>query len=162
MQTDVSDKKNWLDIVTACIALMVGAAFWVATPYQIRFEGHAFGVTSRTFPYIAATLVSVCGALLLLKSLRRSGRSDATDQTGFRREELWRLWPYVAVTIVYVLLMPLLGYVSTTVLALAALLLLSGVRPSLIFLAVCILVPAGLYFFFSQVMQVPLPTGFLL
>lgn len=159
----MSDKKNWLDIAAACVALMVSVAFWLAAPYQIRFEGHAFGVTSRTFPYIAATLVGVCGVLLLVKSLRGSFRSETDDEeTGFNREELWRLWPYVAATFVYILLIPLLGYLSSTVLALAALLALSGARLSFIFLIVCILVPVGLYFFFSQVMQVPLPTGLLL
>lgn len=166
----IRERAGPLDLTNAALGLLaiaVAAVYWLLIPYAVQLEHAAMGITGRFFPRMAAFIVGISGALLFLRALvvgkRRSEQSEPEETNApLDPKALRRVAPYLIVTIAYVALIDIAGYLTTTVLALAFLLWLAGERRIWLVVLTAVVVSAGLYILFQYVMQVPLPAGAIL
>lgn len=111
------------------------------------------------FPLLMAALGAVLGLVLMVAALRRRepGTASPVDADSPR----WRIPAVLAGTVAYVLLMPVLGFVSASVLYLTGLILILGYPHKARAAAVAFIVAWAIQGIFAGVMNVPLPAGWL-
>jgi hypothetical protein len=151
---------NRADIALGILAIGVAAAYGALIPYGVTLEHAPMGITGRFFPWMAAFIVGTSGLALVVRALLAGGGRASSE--GIDARSLRRLMPYFGVTIAYVALIDVAGYLVSTVVALVGFLWLAGERRPLMIVAVTVAVSGGLYVLFQYGMQVPLPQGFFL
>lgn len=102
------------DTITGVFSIVLGIAYLLGT-VKIRVMDAADEVGPRTFPYIIATTVIICGVLLLFKEFTNKERKAFSF--GFITERaIWiRILLSMAAGIVYGLVLDWLGYLISTV-----------------------------------------------
>lgn len=71
-------------------------------------------------------------------------------------------WMVIGVTLLYILLLPVVGYLTTTILYIAGLSLLLGIRRPVVITVYTVLLAGMLYAVFGLWLHVSLPAGFLI
>lgn len=141
-------------------AILIGFAGWVwwMTTFFPAFPGQDYG--PNLFPRILSAGIAICGALLVLRGLRRRAPVLAVD--GWVREPV-RLLSFLLMpgaVLAYLLLSEPLGFIPTAFLLLLGLFLWFRTRA-----AVALPVAAGMtllvHWFFAGLMRIPLPRGIL-
>jgi|GEM_PF-501586 len=144
---------QWLELVAAGTALvLMGALALEARRLEVRTE--TGGIDPRWWPELLGVTGAVLAtALLVVAAVRTVDRGDLEATT---RGGLLRLVATVAVTVVYLLLWPVVGFLMATsafLLALTALFGGRGWRTLVLFPA---LTTAGVYLLFHTLLEVPL------
>ena len=146
------------------IALAAAAfALWavpygVVSPRSVR----ALPLSPAFLPTVLAVCVGLLGLVCGLQAVLGHGAPEDADAPTPLRSD-WALGAAVigAVLAAYVWLAEWLGMLPLAVAATAALLVAGGERSLGRGLAVSLLLPLGVFLFFTRVAQVPLPLGFL-
>jgi putative tricarboxylic transport membrane protein len=144
------------DMVSGCVLVLLGVLVLVAAS-QIR-GGMEERLPPRTLPYIVGTVILAGGAGLALKSRRRPGSPGAVLKWPDRAAIL-RIAMCLAALVVYIALMPYLGFPLTSGIYVAF--SIWYLRPSAPWTALLVGAVTGLlsYYVFSQVLELSLPLG---
>lgn len=105
------------------------------------------------FPWLLTAALLILATALLVQGLRTTQASSSVSERRFL------LYPAsaLAVFFVYLLALPLLGFVAASIPFFTLLMLLAGERRLRWLLPTAICIPLGLYLLFNQVFQIPLP-----
>jgi putative tricarboxylic transport membrane protein len=143
------------DIVSGCALVLLGVLVLVAAS-QIR-GGMEERLPPRTLPYIVGSVILAGGAALAFKGWRRTGSSAALKWPD--RAAMVRIGVCLLALVVYVVLMPWLGFPVTSGLYIAF--TTWYLRPSSPWTALLIGVVAGAlsYYVFAQLLELSLPLG---
>ncbi|KYH31762.1 tripartite tricarboxylate transporter TctB family protein [Neomoorella mulderi] len=121
-------------------------------------------ISSWNYPFVSAIyprLLLICGFVLsiikIVIKLRNRAPEQVPEETGTSKN-LKKMWIYLGNGILYVLLMPVLGFTLSTFVILIALLSLFGIRFKTT-LGVAICSSAILYIVFVVLLGIPLPRG---
>jgi len=155
-----------VDTAVACCVFLLGV-FVLFNAQYVRPASVADPIGSKGGPYLVGVLLTLGGAALALRRVVRWRREGAivphegvADDAGVEEGAAWRAFSIWAVAFLYVLIMPVVGYLIATPLFLAAVLWLFSVRGwMLILLPIGFSVPA--YLIFVVLLHVRLPTGLL-
>lgn len=144
------------DRVTGLIAVLLGAAIAFMTS-QLPASTMAGDIGPKTFPYISAGVMILCGIGLLINGKKPS-------PVYYTRPQFGRLCLISAVMLGFIIAMQFLGYVIA---CFAALLILCSmfsqskgiaVWKRVVFAAV---MTAAMYLMFEKIFSIPLPGGIL-
>ncbi len=143
-------------MLIALSALMI--AFTASFP---EFPGQKYGPS--LFPRILGAGLIVCGALLVWKGL--AARTPGTPWVEFApwTRERWRLGSFalmLAMLVLYILASETVGFIPIALIFLLVQFLWLGVRP-LTAVITAIVTTALIHEFFSTLLRVPLPRGWL-
>lgn len=116
-------------------------------------------VGPQFFPIAIAILLIVLGIGLIVSSF--IGTQNESSPQFFTTKQ-GKSYIVIAMMLVYVLLMPKLGFCVTSCLFLFALIRMFGYKKYLINAAVSISVTALIYLLFKLLLSVPLPSGWLI
>ncbi len=136
------------------VAFFALGAFWL---YLSEKLPDAHGLASfgpDFFPEIVVTCMIVVALCLIVNDLRGINRTASVKMD---KPSMVRLAMAMLLSVAYIFLLPVAGYLAATVVALFFLLLLFGVRSKVLLPAVSICVPTGLYLLFEVVLKVLLP-----
>lgn len=149
------------DLIVGLALACVGALLWlVVIPLGVEEPRHlSRGAISPTmWPRAIAVLILCAG--LLFTAVTLLGRWWGTPTFSLVPEPLvgsWRLPVAVGGLLVISVLVPVLGVPLTSALALAGFSLLMGTHRPWTALILAIALPATLYFFFNQLVNIPVP-----
>ena len=149
----------------ALLLLFAGALFSHARGFP-SIPGQQVGPSA--LPSALAIGLGVCGAILLLRSLRERARGRGAGTAPWvewpewfaARPQLRAFCVLVAVNLLYLFGVARLGFVVTGVIYLAALMLALRVRPA-VALPVALVMTLAIHFAFYKLLRVPLPWGVL-
>jgi putative tricarboxylic transport membrane protein len=141
-------------------AILLGFAGWVwwMTSFFPAFPGQDYG--PNLFPRILACGIALCGALLVLRGLRRRAPLLALDDWTRDPAKLISFLLIPGTTLLYIVAADRLGFIPTAFAILLVLALWFRARP-LVALPVAAGVTLVVHWFFSGLMRVPLPRGLM-
>lgn len=146
----------WIGVGTAILFAYI---LFGVIPDQIRTPGSVTNVVMSPafWPRVIAILAIVLGLALAAKSLlsKAEGAADDPDSS----PTTWRSLTAIGIMIGYYLLLEPLGIVLASVIAIPALSALFGERRVVVMAPLAILLPVGLYLFFTEVASIPMPLG---
>ena len=127
-------------------------------------------IVSWDYPFISALYPRIllgCGFILsgikIVRLLSKKGKEKGTGETAEDAETLRypkRMWIYLGSGILYILLMPLLGFILSSFLTLMVLFALYRVRFKTT-LSVALGTSAALYLIFVVFLDIPMPRGII-
>lgn len=139
------------NIVSSILAILFGAITYY---YTMGFPDVPGSITGPAFmPRIYAVSLIGLGLILLCKSLFFSNEESNPSAK--------KVLLFVLLFIVYVVLIPILGFYLSSIIFLVVLLLMNSVKKVVYLVSVPTGVVLFLFVFFQQLLNVPLPTGFL-
>lgn len=144
--------------IAAVFAIL--ATFVIPTYIRVP-EGVEVAALSPDFwPSVVAWCVALLGLGLALQGwrTRRKAAADGVDQPE-RPDEWLRALAAIAAMIVYYALIPSMGIVAASIPAYIGMAVLMGARRWPVVVAIGVLLPIALYFFFVKVAHIPLPLG---
>jgi hypothetical protein len=160
-QTNTTSRRRDLSIGLGTVAFFA-VVLLAVIPYQIRVPANitVLALSPAFWPTMVCILGILIGLIIVYRGLRGISFDDddplaATEEP---REE-WRSVAAVVMMFVYLGLVHVLGMLVASMLALLALAWLFGERRLRILLPVAVLLPLGLYYFFTMIAHVPLPLG---
>ncbi len=114
-------------------------------------------------PYVLALLVIVFAALHLIEAwiAPDAVASPPTEDDAIHPRWKLRIAVLFMCLVGYLLLPELLGMLATSIIVTVGLMVLAGERRLLVLLGVGLIMPLLVWLFFTEVAQVPLPSGFL-
>ena len=142
----------------------------IATPFQTppsAIEGGgamAIAWSAALFPYVIAGLGFILSVSLLIKAMVRPSTVTTGDSGPLGLEQFRRLIPLIAITVVFILLFEVLGFIISAILVSFMVLWYYGAsfrKEWKIIIPLAILFPIELNYVFKTVLYVPLPGGFL-
>lgn len=153
--------------MAALVLLGFFMAIYLAIPSQVPVAALGkeapLGYSPRFFPYIITILAIILGLVLLIQSFARpSGVEGGKGILGV--EQVRRITPVVAITVIYIFLFGLLGFIVSAILCLGALMGYYGLsfrKEWKVAIPLIILFPLLIYYVFKVVLYVPLPAGLL-
>lgn len=110
-------------------------------------------------PKILAVGIAGIGVILLVGSFLMKDKSK--DKAFFTRGELMVTLSLTGISVAYLLLMPLIGYLIATPLLIASILLVLGRRSVKSVLPISLIATIFLFFLFYSALRVNLPLGFM-
>ncbi len=143
-------------VLLGLLLVFVAVPEGVVSPRSVRIA-----VLSPAFwPNILAWLLVVLGGVLAIRAARTEAPDPVTAQASSGRAAgLARLAVFAVGVVLVCLFATTLGLVWTAMLAFFGVVLLTGTRHLLAAIAVAVLLPLALYFFFNHVAGVPIPQG---
>lgn len=166
----MKSKKIKEDIIAYGVVLAVAlVAIFYIIPSQVTVPKAASGLfTPRTYPYICFTVIAICSAIGLCRSVIRfiSGKKNDPDfMKGFRawkeksgREKLGAFMPWIcaALCILYAILFSKIGFIPATLIVAPIILFVLGDKKPLHYVYVYAFC-AVMYVIFKVVLGVRLP-----
>jgi putative tricarboxylic transport membrane protein len=141
-------------------ALLFTYILFVVIPGQIQVPGNLpmAAMSPAFWPSVVAWLAIGLGLILAVKALLSI--AAAPEPAGSNPPTpIWRSMLAIALMFAYYAAIKALGIVLASVLALAALAWLFGERRRGVLLLTALLLPIGLYYFFTKIASIPLPMG---
>lgn len=129
-------------------ALFSLALLWVT---RLIPDDQPYGPTA--FPSLVGKVMFALGVALAIQSIWRSG----VPKFEFSREGLVRVAVIVALSVVYTILLPIIGFLAATLLLFAPILWMFGLRQKKLFITIALCAPILIYLVFQFVLKVPLP-----
>ena len=177
---DQLSRKIKLNRIAAFICLSVGLIYFIliyfqASPREVP-GARGFGrLTGRFFPQLGGGTFLLTAAFLLVKSFLNEKFIKKTDNTdmlnsmlsnneaviGMSKVEFITSALITVFGLIYVGLLPFLGYLVATVIAVFVLSRVMGNRNWLYLFILAVIVPSAIYYVFISLLYVPLPRGFL-
>lgn len=152
--------NNWLnnDRLSGLIVLFSSLVlFFFIIPAGVETNAGcpAAGLSPAFMPKLIALIMGFLSFLMVIKS---GTKESLSRQRMFSRNMLVT----VLIFILYIILVPRLGYLVSSIIFLPVILVFFGTRSWVIILPLSIILPVLLYWFFSRVMFVMLPEGLLI
>ncbi|MFP6706470.1 MAG: tripartite tricarboxylate transporter TctB family protein [Alphaproteobacteria bacterium] len=148
-----------VDIIAGGLLCAFGIAIIVAAPLTVG-EYNEVGLTPWSFPQALSAAIAMLSALLCWNGWRNRRREVADLETDGASST-----PHIIAAIVvmglYIVGMPLFGYLAATACTLLVLSIIYGNRRWLGLFFVAAAAPPALYFFFQEVMIILLPEASL-
>ena len=158
--------KHTKNLLVGVLALLMGLAYAFCIPHQVSDYSEGHDVSGRTRPAILAGLLMLAGAGLTIQSwlARRGGPSSGNGEetaTPLSRAALWRMAAYVCLVAGYTLGLTYVGFIASTAVAIWLAMRLSGAGRPVLTAAISLVGAGFLYIFFTLVMDVYFPEGWL-
>ena len=177
---DELGRKIRLNRVAAFICLIIGLIYFIliyfqASPREVP-GARGFGrLTGRFFPQLGGGTFLLTAAFLLVKSFLNEKFIKKTDDAdmlksmlnnnaaviGMSRVEFIGSALITVFGLVYVGLLPFVGYLVATVIAVFVLSRVMGNRNWLYLFILAVIIPSIIYYVFISILYVPLPRGFV-
>lgn len=173
MQSSATRFRIPRDVWIGLAALALGVWYWRAAG-DIPISPLDGVVNAAALPRMLAVAMIVFSVLLILRALlveamflraaRRAaapGGLDRPEEEGlsFTRNQHLKAAGVVAIGIVYLLILPWLGYVPSVILLIAGMSVYIGARAGLYTLGVAAAVAGAFYLLFVVLLDIPLPAG---
>lgn len=153
------------DVVVGGVLLLVGVGVLLATA-QLRGGGPTDPLGPRGFPGLLGVGFLLVGIAVIVSSVRNARRAgagevarDAGDEDDDGPALKLRLALASAAVVLYVVVLPVAGFLLTTAAFVAGVIWLQGGARTRPFVAMVIGFPAAVYVLFSVLLGVPLPPG---
>ena len=149
----IDSKKDFY----AGLVLLVVVAIFIQETGKVEYVQHG-DLGPRFFPYLMSGFIGLLSLVLVWNSLSFGGQHERATQKPLRvtKEQL----VFIGLFFVYVLAMPLLGYVPSTLLYLASSMIYLGKkspRRYALYTLIAVAVTAAVYFIFVHLMMLFLP-----
>lgn len=154
-------------ILGLCLSAFFGLVYFVFIPVAVYVPKNAVaaGLSPATWPRIAASIATVLGIGLAIQGFLQI-KQDRFANTAGNPEELqdenkshFKVFVIMVALLIYYWLIDIVGIVLPSILTLIGVAIMCGERRPKTLLLVGVLVPIGLYYFFSKVAHVPMPLG---
>lgn len=153
------------NLAVGLLALAVGLAYALCIPYEVSDYSEGHNVSGRTLPAILAVLLMLAGAGLSVRSwlarkrnLPAAGAETPPMSPAARR----RVAAYACLVAGYTLGLTYVGFIVSTAAAMWLSMRLSGAGRPVLTAGISIAGAVFLYVFFTLVMDVYFPSGWLL
>ncbi len=120
----------------------------------------AFGFEAWAYPAVLGFILIGCSVLQIIRILRQPRAGGKSFIESFTPKQCSVLLTMLASMIYVFLLMPL-GFIIASLLFMSSLMWLLGYRDPLRVAVVSLTTSIGLYFFFTRIVHIDLPTGIL-
>lgn len=154
--------------VAALVLLGFFMAIYLVIPSQVPVAALSkeapLGYSPRLFPYIITILAIILSLGVLIKGFARTSGVAEGGKGILGVEQVRRITPVVAITVIYIFLFGLLGFIVSAILCLGALLGYYGLsfrKEWKVAIPLIILFPLFIYYVFKVLLYVPLPAGLL-
>ena len=148
------------DTITGVFSVVLGIAYLVGT-LNIRVMDAADEVGPRTFPYLIAATVIICGVLLLMKEFANKERKAFSFEFIADRGVWVRIALCMASGIIYGLALDGLGYVIATVIFMFVVGSLINVGRHLQNLIIAVVFSLFTFVAFALILKLSMPRGLL-
>jgi putative tricarboxylic transport membrane protein len=149
------------DAAVGAVVLAFAGLYWLAAG-SIRHSSLEDSIGADGLPNTLAALLAGLAILLIVRSLvlrPRPAREPAGEAPAETPRAHLRAVGMLALGVAYLLVVPTLGYAVSVALLVAAVALYNHQALSPRLAVVAILVAAGFYLLFVQVLNIPLPSG---
>jgi putative tricarboxylic transport membrane protein len=165
--------KRFIDVLTGILFIVVAALIiWVAIPLGVQEPKRVkfVALSPSYYPRLVTYCLLAVGLLLFIRSVLFSKASTSESATAasssseskpVARSRTYMLLPVATVLFALYWFLEQLGFVLAPALAIVALLLLAGERSVPAIVLIASMLPLGLYLFFTQVANIPIPGGVL-
>ena len=128
-----------------------------------QYAGIHGAKSGRYFPYVLAVLTVLCGSIMLGFDLveKRVAAKASKSAPGLDLFSIQCSASIVVLSLIYVFMISIAGYLLSTMIALPVTMWLFGYRKVKIIVIVSIVSPLVIYLLFAKMMAVPLPVGSL-
>lgn len=155
------DPAQRSDFILSVFVVLFGIAVLVAVPYQVEQPPALFGMASQdldpaVFPRGVAICMIAVGLLLGARTWRAARRRIPSAKAGGIPRFAGTV-SALGIALLYVLLLPPLGFILSSALAAIGLALLAGARNPLVIVLVAITVPSAIFQVFTGLLHVALP-----
>ncbi len=140
------------------------AMYFVIIPYGVEmYRRKPTSLSPSTFPSLITFIIAFFSLLLIFKEYFTKEKEPIHkgETPRVSRVPLPRVIATIGLFIIYLVLAPSIGYLTTSILIMPAFFVLFGTRRKLVIAVLSIGLPALLYWFFAKVMLVMLPKGIL-
>ena len=145
------------NLVTGIVIGLLSAFMLIVMPQQVRVPAYDSGAPSpRIIPGICLVVMLVCSIVLIIESL--VFKKEKIVEFDWEKEKPAIL--LIAILCVYVFLIIKIGFILASAIVFTVILLYSGERKPFIYIFT-IALAIGIYFLFSRVFHVSLPSGIL-
>ena len=150
------------DAISGLVLILLAAAMIALTASFPEFPGQKYGPS--LFPRIMGAGLIVCGALLMRKGIaaHRSAGAPWVEIAPWMHEP-WRLGSFLlmlGLLLLYIVAAETVGFIPMSLLFLGVLFFWLGVKP-LTAIATAVVTTLIIHWFFSSLLRVPLPRGWL-
>ena len=153
------------DVIIGVILIMFAAWIYWYTARTLPTEAQMYTLGPDVFPKLLALLLAFLSLTLIVTALIK-GRAQGIPDTGGRIRAMSLLsssiFRAVVAMVIYIAIMPSVGYIPSTVLFLAFLIWAFGGKKAAQMLIPAAIVTASLYLLFGVVLNVLLPPGVFL
>jgi hypothetical protein len=137
------------------------AMYFIIIPYGVELYQESTGLNPASIPRLLTFVLAFLSLQLILNKYLVKKKDLVEEKESLRKGKV--LPPRVIITvglfITYLILTPLIGYLSASILMLATFLVFFGMRKKLTVAILSGVFPLLLYWFFAKVMLVMLPKG---
>ena len=144
-------------MIPTAVIMAVDAAVFFSIPSQVNIYEEGL-VNTRFLPYLVTILIFICGVADLIKAFRERDKGEE-EKTYFNKKGTLRVLAAVAALVVWLLLMPEIGFVISTVLLSAFIMLLAGNRSAVQILVLSLILTLSVYALFKLALNLRLPQG---
>jgi len=153
------------DLIAGILFVLVAVLLlWWAIPYGIREPNKIkFAALSPSYyPRLVSYCLCAFGLLLLVTRLvsRKTAKAEPTSPIA-RPHVVWICLALLLTLSGYYFSLEWLGFIVSSTIALFLLLLLAGERKWSALLLIPLLLPLALHLFFTQIANIPIPSGIL-
>lgn len=145
------------DAVVGVVILAVAGLYWLAAG-TIRRSSLEDSIGAAGVPNTLAALLAGLAILLILRSVLAKPKAKAQIPADAPTAH-WRALGMLVLGILYLVIVPWLGYAVSIALLIAAVALYNHQKPALRLAVFAILLAIGFYLLFVQLLNIPLPAG---
>lgn len=155
------DKQLIKKLAPSLFIALFAAAVLLVTPSQINDPQNSM-MGPRAVPYFCCVGLILCSlAQMALDWVRYArektgGQEGEREQKGLDKARVLRVIGFFACMILWIVLVPLIGYPVTTFLITAAAMCIMGSRKPVVVLLTSLLMSAGCWFVFIRLLNVPI------
>lgn len=146
---------------------IISAAVGIAISLYVIFtsitfpEDHVMKIGPGFFPLLLAILFLIFSIILILKEILSKKSKEEFDKFSFKDPGIIRSLITLGALIVYIILLPYLGFIIDTIILLVFLMLLMKYKKYLIIGVTSVGVSFAVFFIFEKLLNITLPMGFI-
>ena len=155
----LQSKNFWAGMVMLLLGLAVIALLiplGVDEPRRVKYAA----LSPSYYPRIIAICLSILGLVITVRAYLAPPPND-DDGAEERPDAIQRIAVIFGLLLAMALVLTTLGFIVTTTFALGAAIWFAGERNYGLIIAMAVLIPLALYFFFLKVAGIPIPLGVL-
>lgn len=157
-----SGVKNYLRFLDSLIILIIAVIIWALIPGAIDSGETSTFTSPALFPKIIAAALAVLAIVQIIFQLKNSKDDEGNSKTTQGKGEFKTLFIGIALLVVYVLLIPIIGFLVATIVSVYCLIYFFGKPKWYNALLFTLSVSFMIYGLFSKVLNVPLPNPIFL
>ena len=135
-------------MIPTAVIMAIDAAVFFSIPSQVKIYEEG----------LVNILIFICGIADLIKTFRERDKGEE-EKNYFNKKGTLRVLAAVAALVVWLLLMPEIGFVISTVLLSAFIMLLAGNRSAVQILVLSLILTLSVYALFKLALNLRLPQG---